>query len=217
MACGVLLLPMSVEAQEWAETCFLVVDGPGNEGNDDPAEAQGASDCFPTCPMDDCRTQLGNFGVLECQNLSVPGGWIVSVPGADNDFTVFEMWVDDSYDVYAEDPDVPGDWIFVATVAIGSSKSFDLPPGLIYTDRIRIEDRGETQPSPKHTGADIDAIASGTPAVEECLGWGPSNAVSSSLGSGNGAGRTSHSGNCLFSLFVPVGAILLLRVLRRRK
>ncbi len=226
LACATVIVQPGAHAQEWATTCTLE-SGPGNEGNADPMEATGIPDCVETdCPMNDCRVQLGNLGVLECENLDVPGGWIVPTLGDKNDITVYEgatatasEWATDSYDVYVENPDVPDDWILAGS-STGGPERFDLPedPYVPYTNRIQIRDRGETIPSPIHWGADIDAIGSGSPLIEYCdPGWGPAKAEASVLGGSHRSIAGSKGSNLFVMLCVSLGAVVLGRALRRRK
>ena len=71
------------DAQTWASNCWLEVDGPGNEGNEDALRAVGEADCHSIVPECDhpCRVQLGDAGILVCENNDVPGGWIVPIAG----------------------------------------------------------------------------------------------------------------------------------------
>ena len=210
------------DAQTWASNCWLEVDGPGNEGNEDALRAVGEADCHSIVPECDhpCRVQLGDGGILVCENDEVPGGWIVAIPGENNDFTVLEKRVPhENYTVMVEDPDTM-DYVEAGVSGPPDYQShFDLPVGIPYTDRVRIIDPGTSMAPPPLVGADIDAICSDVVENEPCPGdqaWGPSRIVLDTAAFGGNTLSGSYSMNYLLLLLLPVGAVLTWKVLRRR-
>lgn len=206
------------DEQAWATGCELVENGDGNDGEDDPARAVGEADCIPEdpeaplCP-DECRVQLGHLGELECWNFGVDGGWIVPVPGDFNDFTVLEKDVNEEFSVQVYNP-LTETFEPAVPAEAGLASYFDLPPGVPFTNRVKVLDAGLSEMGSPWRGADIDAISRGVvpnPPCDNIPAWEAAHIAA------NTPMLKGSATKVMLLLLLPLGAAVAFRLMRRTR